>query len=126
VADHPAIHPDRGGKVVELFPRAGRDREAVSRDKTCSRDARAESMRRHPAGKGLGQSDGETRITRRHIVRAGDTLWSIAAKELRTEELPRIARYWPRIHRLNRAVIGPDPSKIFAGQVLYLPEEISK
>jgi nucleoid-associated protein YgaU len=58
-----------------------------------------------------------------HVVREGDTLWSIAAVTLRTEDAQRIARYWPRIHRANRTLIGRNPNLIFPGQVLRLPAE---
>jgi nucleoid-associated protein YgaU len=43
--------------------------------------------------------------------------------KLGTTEARRIARYWPRIHRANRAVIGGDPNLIVPGQVLTLPPE---
>jgi nucleoid-associated protein YgaU len=56
-------------------------------------------------------------------VIAGDTLWDIAALALNTDDARRIARYWPRIHRANREVLGPDPSLIFPGTVLVLPAE---
>jgi nucleoid-associated protein YgaU len=51
----------------------------------------------------------------------GDTLWDIAARVLDTDDQRVIARYWPRIHRENRAIIGRDPNLIRPGQVLTLP-----
>lgn len=63
------------------------------------------------------------RAARRYTVRAGDTLWDIAAATLGSDDPRRIARYWPRIHRANRDVIGPDPDRIFPGQRLVLPGE---
>jgi hypothetical protein len=59
-------------------------------------------------------------------VRSGDTLWDIAAHVLGTDELARVARYWPLIHRSNRDVIGPNPNLIFAGQLLRLPPEVPR
>ncbi len=59
----------------------------------------------------------------RYTVRPGDSLWDIAEMKLDTAEARRIARYWPRIHRANRDVIGGDPNLIFPGQVLTLPPE---
>ena len=56
-----------------------------------------------------------------YAVLPGDTLWGIAAKVLETDDMRAIARYWPRIHRENRDVIGPDPDLIRPGQVLSLP-----
>jgi nucleoid-associated protein YgaU len=68
----------------------------------------------------------ETRVKPRHepshyAVLPGDTLWDIAAKVLRTDDLHRIASYWPRIHRANRDLIGSDPNLLRPGQVLDLP-----
>lgn len=60
---------------------------------------------------------------RTHTVIRGDTLWAIAARALATEDPRRIARYWPKIHRANRATIGSDPNLIRPGQVLRLPDE---
>jgi resuscitation-promoting factor RpfA len=60
---------------------------------------------------------------RRVVVQPGDSLWSIAAEILETSDPARIARYWPRIHQLNRQLIGADPNLIFPGQVLELPDE---
>lgn len=58
-----------------------------------------------------------------HAVLPGETLWSIAADRLRTDDVRRIARYWPRIHRANRDEIGSNPDLLFPGQVLELPPE---
>ena len=60
---------------------------------------------------------------RRVVVQPGDSLWSIAAEILETSDPARIARYWPRLHRLNRQLIGANPNLIFPGQVLELPDE---
>lgn len=58
-----------------------------------------------------------------HAVLPGETLWSIAADRLHTQDVRRIARYWPRIHRANRDVLGSNPNLIHPGQVLELPPE---
>lgn len=55
-------------------------------------------------------------------VAPGDTLWSIAADVLGTQNPRAIARFWPQIYRINRALIGPDPSRIFPQQILRLPD----
>ena len=60
------------------------------------------------------------------VVR-GDSLWSIAAAELRrrTGSDPssgEIARFWPTIYAANRDVIGDDPNLILPGQHLEIPE----
>ncbi|HYI44843.1 MAG TPA: LysM domain-containing protein [Actinomycetota bacterium] len=90
---------------VALFPRGPGRKEADQQRE------RAEAMRRHPAGKALN----------RYVVREGDTLWSIAQRELQTEDIRSIARFWPKIHRANRDSI-PDPSLIMPGQVLVIPD----
>ncbi len=60
-------------------------------------------------------------------VRGGDSLWCIAATTLarRTGEPPTsgdVARFWPKIHQVNRDVIGDDPDLILPGQRLTIPE----
>ncbi|MDQ3662460.1 MAG: LysM peptidoglycan-binding domain-containing protein [Actinomycetota bacterium] len=59
----------------------------------------------------------------RYRVVAGDSLWTIAGRVLDTEDPRRIARYWPRIHRANRSLIGTTPNLIRPGWVLELPPE---
>lgn len=57
-----------------------------------------------------------------HVVRAGDTLWDIAAADLggRADDA-RITSHWHRIYRLNRPAIGADPDLIDPGQQLRMP-----
>ncbi|MBE7187828.1 LysM peptidoglycan-binding domain-containing protein [Jatrophihabitans endophyticus] len=56
-------------------------------------------------------------------VRAGDSLWVIAARRLGADATPaRTAAYWPRVYEANRSVIGPDPGLVTPGQVLDLPD----
>ena len=50
-----------------------------------------------------------------YTVKAGDTLWGIAKKFLGNG-----SRY-PEIYELNKAIIGPDPNLIYAGQVYTIP-----
>ena len=55
-------------------------------------------------------------------VRAGDTLWSIAARQLGPDaRADEVARAWPVWWRANRGVIGEDPDLILPGQVLHVP-----
>ena len=58
-----------------------------------------------------------------YTVRAGDTLWDIAAARLapgeRTPEA--VHRYWRRIYRANRPTIGPEPDLIHPGTLLHVP-----
>ena len=57
-----------------------------------------------------------------YLVRAGDSLWGIAARHLGAgATTAQIAAAWPRWYAANRAVIGPDPDQIEPGQRLVLP-----
>jgi nucleoid-associated protein YgaU len=56
------------------------------------------------------------------LVRRGDSLWSIAARELGpVASDAAIARRWPRWYAANAARIGPDPDLIHPGQLLDHP-----
>jgi hypothetical protein len=148
---HPAIHGRTftpRGRLVPLFPRAAKahgdlpstngstgaraSRSSAQSPDADRRSAMAESIRRHPSGKATPAGSSSSRVSSAHrcarggvggsyTVRHGDTLWSIAEQWLRTDDLRSVARYWPKIHRANRDVIGPDPSLIYPGQVLHLP-----
>jgi nucleoid-associated protein YgaU len=59
--------------------------------------------------------------SRRHTVAPGESLWTISGRVLATRAAARIARFWPRLYRANRGLIGPDPHLIRPGQVLRLP-----
>lgn len=113
---HPAVHGGTVDRATEpLFDRLpDRAAKAVRVDRLA-----------HPGGRDAAPSTTATIPPgeRWHAVLPGETLWSIAARRLGTDDIRRIARYWPRIHRLNRAEIGPNPDLIRPGQVLELPSE---
>jgi hypothetical protein len=77
------------------------------------------------------ESGAATRYTDLHsgrgvqvTVKAGDTLWDLAARELgphATNE--QIAERWPHWYAANRQVIGADPNLILPGQVLRAPAQ---
>ncbi|MDN5795573.1 MAG: LysM peptidoglycan-binding domain-containing protein [Intrasporangium sp.] len=55
-------------------------------------------------------------------VRQGDSLWSLAARQLGRDASDRqIALAWPEWYALNVQVIGPDPDLIHPGQQLRIP-----
>lgn len=55
-------------------------------------------------------------------VRAGDSLWSLAAGRLGPYATDvEIAAAWPRLYEANRAVIGDSPHLLRPGQILRLP-----
>jgi hypothetical protein len=61
---------------------------------------------------------------RTHVVRPGDTLWTVTAASLGPDASPhQIATQWPRLYALNRSTLGADPGLIRAGQRLRLPPE---
>jgi hypothetical protein len=62
---------------------------------------------------------GQSRTVR---VRAGDSLWSLAAGDLPADSSDAlVATRWRAIYAANRSVIGPDPDVIVPGQRLVLP-----
>ena len=68
------------------------------------------------------------RPTRRVVVvHPGDTLWSIAARELGPRATDaQIAAAWPRWYETNAHVIGPDAGTIRPGQHLHVPDASSR
>jgi LysM domain len=58
------------------------------------------------------------------VVRRGDTLWAIAARQLGPDADPtEIAREWPRWYAANRHLIGADPDLLQPGQRLTPPSD---
>ena len=56
------------------------------------------------------------------VVRAGDTLWTLTARQLGPgASAAEVAATWPRLYAANRAVIGADPGLIHPGQRLVPP-----
>ena len=56
-------------------------------------------------------------------VRPGDSLWSLAARDLGSEATAdTIAARWPQWYEANRDVIGGDPGLIHPGQLLHAPD----
>lgn len=136
-AIHPAVHGGSGVRELggPLFVREGRGSQVrVVRDRVPRGGWRGDA-----AGTADGTSNGSPRMAgdkssaaspkkaRRDLatweVRSGDSLWEIAEKTLKTKDPRRIARYWPKLHRHNREVIGANPNLLQPGQRLRLPPE---
>jgi len=61
-------------------------------------------------------------LTTRLVVHPGDSLWSLAARQLGPRATAaRIASTWPRLYAANRRAIGADPNLIHPGQQLVPP-----
>ena len=87
------------------------------------------------SGPAPGRSAGTPRVGTEHeqpnsdiyVVEPGDSLWRIAASVLHSNgdgdpSSADIARFWPTIYAANRSLIGDNPSLIFPGQRLLIPE----
>ncbi len=80
-------------------------------------------MPERPTGKAV-----DPQVTSRHVVvRQGDTLWQIAARQLGLgASEAEVAAEWPRWYAANRSVIGDDPGLIIPGTVLQAPKDVSR
>jgi nucleoid-associated protein YgaU len=62
-----------------------------------------------------------------YVVRRGDSLWHIAARELPTgATVAQIAARWQQWYAANRATIGPDPDRLEVGQQLQAPTAVAR
>lgn len=133
---HPAVHGGTGVRDLggPLFVREGRGSGVrVVRDRVPRAGWRGESTGSNGESNGTPpvaeeQSSANSRNEGAREpavweVKPGDSLWDIAEKALRTKDARRIARYWPKLHRLNRDVIGANPNLLQPGQKLRLPPE---
>lgn len=76
-------------------------------------------------GAGGGPSQTEAPSARTHVVRPGESLWSVAAEVLGPGASDaEIARAWPLLHEANRAAVGEDPGLLRPGTVLVLPSSL--
>lgn len=59
----------------------------------------------------------------RHVVRSGESLWSITQDTLGSRSTNALVRAtWPQLWKANHATIGEDPNIIQPGQVLQIPK----
>jgi len=62
-----------------------------------------------------------------YVVRPGDSLWAITAARLDPgAPAAEVARRTVALHRLNRAVVGPDPDVVHPGQRLRAPAALAE
>lgn len=65
----------------------------------------------------------ETSPSAAYVVQPGDSLWAITSALLGPEaSAADVATAWPSLYQANRDIIGDDPSLIFAGQALVVPQ----
>lgn len=78
--------------------------------------------------RGRGARTGQAALKGQQAVRVrpGDNLWAIASRTLRTNDGALITRFWRRIYRKNRSLIGDDPNVLGVGQILELPRAPEK
>ena len=85
--------------------------EELNIENTTEKDTTATTNERAASSGAAASTPQNTTYT----VKAGDTLWAIAKQFLGNG-----SRY-PEIYELNKAIIGPDPNLIHAGQVFAIP-----
>jgi len=59
-----------------------------------------------------------------HRVAAGDTLWTLAARAVRSSDTGRVTVAWHRLYAANRAAVGADPSVLQVGTSLCIPTSL--
>ncbi|MCU1601276.1 MAG: Peptidoglycan-binding lysin domain protein, partial [Frankiales bacterium] len=80
----------------------------------------------HPAvAQGRARHDEPVGSDRTVVVRAGDSLWSLAAEDLGPHaSSSRVAQEWPRWWAANRSVVGDRPDLIHPGDRLSAPRPL--
>lgn len=73
-----------------------------------------------------GRTTAEPDTPGHHVVRPGDTLWALAADQVRSSggepDVATVARAVADLHHANREVVGDDPDLILPGQRLTLDQ----
>lgn len=110
--NRPGVERSGVGRMEDGVPGGGRVRVGVPDRPAVGAATRYTDLR----------SGVPVRVPGRVVVRAGDSLWSIAARELGPNaSAEAIAARWPEWYAANRQVIGSDPDLILPGQVLRIP-----
>jgi LysM repeat protein len=59
-----------------------------------------------------------------HTVRPGDTLWSIAAKAVKSTDTGRVNVAWHRLYSANHPPLGDNPSLVPVGSKICVPDTL--
>jgi nucleoid-associated protein YgaU len=59
-----------------------------------------------------------------HRVVAGDTLWTLSARAVRSSDTARVTIAWHRLYAANRSAVGPNPSVLQVGSALCVPTSL--
>ena len=77
---------------------------------------------RPASGAATRYTDLRSGVPGRVVVKDGDSLWGLAARELGPRaSAAAVAARWPQWYAANRQVIGSDPDLLLPGQVLHIP-----
>jgi nucleoid-associated protein YgaU len=102
-------------RVAPTEPSSGRTDSPTTRTRVAVPD-------RPAVGAPTRYTDLRSGVAGRVVVKAGDSLWSLAAHELGPgASAAAVAARWPEWYAANRQVIGSDPDLILPGQVLRIP-----
>ncbi len=112
VAVNPGLSPQslRVGQKINLPSKAGSPAEKLAGGKTGSKASKSSTS--------AGSTDsGKSTTGSQHVVAAGETLASIAAKAYGSGS----SANWKRIYEANKSVIGTNPSALKVGMKLVIP-----
>lgn len=59
-----------------------------------------------------------------HRVVSGDSLWTLAARAVRSSDSGRVTLAWHQLYAANRATLGSNPSLLQVGQQVCIPTKL--
>ncbi|BCW46170.1 LysM domain-containing protein [Arthrobacter sp. StoSoilB5] len=123
-----ALHPSAGTQAAHRIPVGGAPSQASDEGHDANKlgpgwqprpPVVSPSLLARPGARGLAPAHP---VEDSVVVKAGDSLWSIAADSLGPFATDvDIALHWPNWYAANRAVIGDNPAALLPGQILQPP-----